>query len=435
MQTHAKRLICLFSACLLTGMCLTACGPNTTNEPATEPSESVAESLALEEGQKTSYSVTVQDYLGNALHDVVVNVFQENEEVDMKVAKDGKATFSLPAGNYTFTLSPTKGTLHYDQAVCNLSPATPDVTITLYAVADKTLPLVSPAATPEVDAEGNGTYPTQDAPILGEGATYCELIGANEMTYFVFQPSRGGVYKVSFIADGGADIGYYGMPINIFETKLLDTVDNTVEISVRDDSVNAETPNQTIQLVFGILPESGTTDCIVTIERIGDIQLSPADMPWQEYNATQVKAFEGTHGNTLVDIDVTDLDLKVIFNESDGFYHLGTADGPVVFIRINSASPYLDSLVTITEHTRLGVYIYDDDKNFVRKESYHNMLDAYNAICDDNGVCPLTPELEYMIKQFGNSNDWWNFSEGRHIFRDKIVPPETAWLFICCYYK
>ena len=428
MRIRTKRLLCLLSACLLSGVLLTACNQDTQDPKDTLTGDPTAESTVTE-SQEVAYSVSVQDFMGTAMSDVVISIFSGDQEVAMKVAREGSVNFSLPTGEYTFTLSANKGSYYYDKAACTLTPASPNVTITLYAQTEDTMTLWAPSPLTEEGKE-------QTAYLVGEGATHCELMGDGEMTYFVFVPTRGGVYEISYIADGDADIGYYGMPINVFSNKLLDTVDNKIEISIRDDSVNIENPQQTGQFVFGILPSaSNMTDCIFTITRVGDIKLSPADAPWEEYKATQVKAYEGEHGNTLVDLDVTDPDLTVVFNEADGYYHYGTADGPVVFIRINSASPYLDSLVTITEFTRLGVYIYDEDNNFVKKESYHEMLDAYKAICDDNGVCPLTPELEYMVKMFGEKQEWWNFSQGRHIFGDKIVPPSTAWLFICCYYK
>ena len=96
---------------------------------------------------------------------------------------------------------------------------------------------------------------------------------------------------------------------------------------------------------------------------------------------------------------------------------------------------YMNPLAGVVDYQRLGVYIYDENGTVLRKESYHEMLDAYKAVCDENGVCPLTPELEYMVKQFGNKQGWWNFSADIDIFGDKIVPQDTAWLFLCCYYN
>lgn len=436
MKKIPQRSALTCAACLILGgmLALSACdgGGTSADTSADVGTDTSTEAVtqAATEAQEVSYTVAVQDYAGTPMKDVVVSVLKDGQEVKMNVVKsDGTATFKLPEGNYTFTLSPPKGAYHYDIDACKLSPASPDVTVTLYQPADETLTLWAPSPLNEDGKE-------QAAFLVGEGATYCELVGGGEMTYFVFTPTRGGIYEVSFIADGQVDLGYYGMPINVFPNKLLDTVDNKVTIEIRNDSVNLSNPEQTGQLVFAVLPEAATTtDIIFTVTRIGDPPVRPEDMPWEEYKATQAKPFEGEHGTTLTDIDVTDPDLTVVYSESDGYYHYGSADGPVVFIRLTSASPYMNPLAGVVDYQRLGVYIYDENGTVLRKESYHEMLDAYKAVCDENGVCPLTPELEYMVKQFGNKQGWWNFSADIDIFGDKIVPQDTAWLFLCCYYQ
>lgn len=439
MKKSSKHPSLLWAACLLLGasLALTACDGNSNDGAETDigtSGDTVAESTAETEAEtsqtKVSYTVSVKDHAGQPVKDVVVRILKDGEEVKMNVVKtDGTASFKLTEDDYTFTLSAPSGSYYYDADACKLSPASPDATVTLYVEATEKLSLWAPSPLNEDGKQ-------QDAYLVGEGAAHCQTVGGGEMTYFVFVPTRGGIYEVSVIADGKMDLGYYGMPINVFPNKLLDTVEGKVEIEIRNDSVNLENPNQTGQFVFGVLPEAAsTTDLIFTVTRIGDPQLRPEDAPWEEYKATQVKTFEGQHGTALKDLDVTDPELTVIYNESDGYYHYGSADGPVVFIRISSASPYLDSLVTITEYTRLGVYLYDENGKFIRKESYHEMLDAYKAVCDENGVCPLTPELEYMIKQFGEKQGWFDFANDQDIFRDAIVPTTTAWLFICCYYE
>lgn len=433
MQKKHQHLVILLTACLLTGSLLTACDGNGGSGSEDTDSGSIStESVtdAAETEATVEYKIRVVDYTAAPMKDIVVNILQGEEVIKMNVVKDdGTATFNLKAGDYTVTLTSPKGEYYYDTGACVLSETTTELTVVLYNQAPETMQLWAPSPTTPDGKQ-------QDAYIVSEGATHAELVSGGEMTYFVFVPTRGGVYEINVRTLDPVDFGYYGMPINVFDTKLLDTVDNTVTLEVRNDSVNPDNPEQTGMFVFGVLPEeASTTDCIFTITRVGDPAKNPLDEPWQEYVSTQAKAYEGTHGATLTDIDVTNPDVSVVYNESDGYYHYGSADGPVVFIRIDSASPYLDSLVAITEKTRLGAYIYDDEGNFLRKESYHNMIDAYKAVCDENGVCPLTPELEYMIKIFGEKQQWWDFSGGNDIFGDKIVPEATAWLFICCYYQ
>ena len=416
------------AACLLSSALLALSACDGGSAPAETSTEAVTQ--ATTEAQELAYTVTVADYAGNPMKDVVVSVLKDGQEVKTNVVKaEGKATFKLPEGDYSFTLSAPKGAYYYDTNACKLSPASPDASVTLYQTAENTMTLWAPSPLDENGKE-------QEAFVVGDGATHCEPVGGGEMTYFVFAPAKGGVYEVSFMADGQVDLGYYGMPINVFATKLLDTVDGKVTVEVREDSVNLSNPEQTCQLVFGVLPEAATTtDLIFTVKRTGDVPKRPEDEPWIEYQSTQAKAFEGEHGTTLTDIDVTKPDLTVVYNESDGYYHYGAADGPVVFIRLTSPSPYMEPLAGVVDYQRLGVYIYDENGAFVRKESYHEMLEAYKAVCDTNGVCPLTPELEYMVKRFGDKQGWWNFSAGIDIFRDKIVPQDTAWLFLCCYYN
>ncbi len=405
-------------------------------------SNTIAQTQAVEEtatdtAQELSYKVTVLDHTGSPMSNTVVKILKGGEEVKMNVTgPTGSVNFKLPADDYTVTFESSKGTFHWDTDACALTPNSPEIEIKLYPKTTDTMPLVAPDATIETDAEGNDKYIPQTVPVMGEGVYYCDLVGGDAMTYFVFVPTRGGTYEVSVTADEPADIGYYGMPIYVSSSKLLDTVDNKVEISISNGSVNTQNPSQTGQFVFGVKPESTSlTSCVITITRTGDPAKTLADEPWIEVKPTQAKAFEGQHGNTLVDIDVTKPNLTVVYNESDGYYHFGTSDGPVVFVRISSASPYLDSLVKISETNPIRAYIYDENGQFQRKESFASMLEAYVAVCDGNGVCPLTPEVEYMIKTFGNHQQWWNSSTDFSIFGDKIVPKDTAWLFLCCYYQ
>ena len=213
---------------------------------------------------------------------------------------------------------------------------------------------------------------------------------------------------------------------------MQETIDNKVTLSVHPSSISND-GGATAMFVFGLDTEA-TDGCIVTITRTGDVEKTPSDEPWTEYVPTQAKPFEGTLTGTFKDIDVTNPSISVVYNEADGYYHYGTADGPVVFIRVTTDSPYLAALTTVAEKSRVGVYHYDENGNFRSKESFHNLIAAYAEIANADGACPLTPEMEYMIKTFGEYQRWWDLSFSGNIFHDKIVMPETAWLFICGYY-
>ncbi len=415
------RLASLTALGLIVSVLMTGCNTDPTPADESTVGDTLAQTEAATEAQTMSCTVTVLDYKGNPMPDVVVSVFKDGSEVKKNISKaDGTAKFTLDVASYEISVESTSGSFYYDESAAVLTPESTELSLTLYHEAD--------------EASAVTIWPSggeKKALPVTEGATYVPLDGG--MTYVVFRPERDGVYEISYIADDNIDLGYYGSPMVVFDTKMLETVDNKVSLSVHHSSINDG--GATAMFVFGLEPDTAETNgCIVTVTRIGDPEKTPEDEPWVEYKPTQAKAYEGTLSGTFKDIDVTNPTVTAVYNETDGYYHYGTIDGPVVFFRISSDSPYLDALTTVAEKSRVGVYHYDENGKFTYKESFHDMIAAYAEIVNDDGVCPLTPELEYMIKTFGGYQKWWDLSFSGNIFHDKIVTPETAWLFICGYY-
>ena len=148
----------------------------------------------------------------------------------------------------------------------------------------------------------------------------------------------------------------------------------------------------------------------------------------------------------FVDFDITDKNLSAVYNENDGFYHLNTKDGPVIFVRINTALikestdtetiyAYLPSFVSMCGTDRLCKYFYDDDGNVVLKESYNDMFYGYEALCGTMGMYPLNEQLATVIKNLGEHRGWFDLDSELHIFGENVgsVVAENAWLFACAY--
>ena len=119
----------------------------------------------------------------------------------------------------------------------------------------------------------------------------------------------------------------------------------------------------------------------------------------------------------------------------DGYYHLNTSDGPVVFIRLSSANPYMADFKTICDTTRICAYLYHEDGSFDQRVSYNEMILEYLTVANEDGVVPLNSQLADMVKTAGDYMGWWNFSDNLDIFGDKIVDPAVAWLFACAVYQ
>ena len=362
---------------------------------------------------------------GTPASDIIVKVQKNGEDVSFKlVGPTGFTTFSLAEDSYTVLIeAPSGAALHYDTEAAVLTPDAPEITLTIYEAAVSTQPLNAPSK--------KGDYTRFEAATVGEGLTYIPY-NSGDYTYVIFTPTRPGMYAFSCEGEDAA-VSYHGSPINGFETALADPEEGVITLPITAGSVG-DTPDTTAQFVFRL--EGTGSGCMFHVTRTGDVPRSPYDEPWvvPTASAEALKPYEGATDGILTDLDVTNPALTVVKGE-DGYYHLGDANGPVVFLRLSSANPYMADFKTICDTTRICAYLYDENGNFVQRESYNEIILEYETVANEDGVVPLDDQLIYVIKTAGNFMGWWNFSDNLDIFGDKIVDPAIAWLFACAVYQ
>lgn len=379
------------------------------------------------------YRVTVQNALGNPYTSgVIVRFLQNGEQAAMQVVDDnGVAAKNLDAGDYTVELMFTDdaASYYYDKSDLTLSADKTELQITLsYALTGD--PVILYAQGEECAAYN-----------VNLGSTYVNLT-AGERNYFLFTPTVAGTYEFSVVGDGEA-IGYYGIPQFVQNQNVGDVTDKGVSTSVRTDMINLD-GNGTNVLVLGI--DAGTAEnCILAIERIGEPEHSLVDEPWTVYKTTaQLAPYTVEPGANLVDFDLTASSdtYNLVYNEADGFYHLDSADGPLVLVRLAKESKYLEPFQAMLENGNICKYFFDAEGNFVKKEIYNECLSEYLQYVDeDNGVYPMTEDLKYIIQQRGDYVGWWNpdMEGSMFLFVDNAWNPlpninlDIAWLFMCCY--
>lgn len=421
-----------FAALALAGLMgasllLTACdGGKTPDQPSPDTSEGESVADTAPEAE-VSYKVTVLNHDGTPASDIIVKVQKGGEDVSFKlIGPTGFATFKLVEDSYTVLIeSPSGKALHYDQAAAVLSPDAPEITLTIYDAAVATQPLNAPS-------KKGGDYARFEAATVGEGLTYIPY-NSGDYTYVIFTPTRPGVYEFTCEAESDVAISYHGAPINVFENPLMETVDGKVTFPITAGSVGT-TPDTTAQFVFRV--EGTGNGCMFKATRTGDVPKSPYDEPWTVPTAPAeaLKPYEGVTDGTLTDLDVTNPALTVVLGD-DGYYHLNTADGPVVFIRLSSANPYMADFKTICDSTRICAYLYHSDGSFDKRISYNELIAEYLTVASEDGVVPLNEQLADMVKTAGDYMGWWNYSDDLDIFGDKIIDPSIAWLFACAVYQ
>lgn len=369
-----------------------------------------------------NYQVKVLDGQGNPLTSgVIVKFLQNGEQIAMQAINgEGIAVKELAKGNYTVELTFTNSEMsgHYDTAAAVLS-------------ADKTtleLSLINKLGTTTYDLVAEGE--DHKAYVVSAGSTYVP-VKASVRNYFVFTPTEGGTYEIS-VDNNNIKVGYYGAPHFVQAVSAVDVIDNKVTLSISDSSVGGS-------YVFGLDGIDEDADTVLGIIRTGDPTTTISDMPWTEYKTTHTPTpyTLDLNGKSLkyVDIKGKAEDNQVIFNDTDGFYHFGTVDGPVVLMHLDKKAPYV-SLQTVIEGDGLGggapirEYFFDAEGEFLKKEDYTNILRTYFENMDkDAGVYPLTKDLVYIIQN--GCHGWWDKDDPDFIFTD--CNPEISWMFALCY--
>ncbi len=380
-----------------------------------------------------AYKVSVVDALGNPYTSgVVVKFMQNGQQAGMQVVNEqGVAEKTLPKGDYTLELQFTgsDAEYHYDEDALKLSADKTELEIVLsYELSEESQGL---------SVQGKDV----EAYRVTVGCTYVEL-DDEDRSYFLFAPAEAGTYEFSVIGSAAA-IGYYGAPHFVQEHSAAEVVDNKFTVSIRADMIGTGNTGTTV-LVIGI-DASEDDDAILAIERIGDPEWTVEDEPWVIYTATtQPTPYTLPSGAKFGEFDLTAATdaYKLVLNETDGFYHLNTADGPLVLMRLgkNASIKYLAPFETVLERSGVSKYFYDDNGEFIKRESYDECLRTYIANVDEaSGLYPLTEDLKYIIQQRGDHSGWWGEDNALYLFKnengDKIpgINADIAWLFMCCY--
>lgn len=381
-------------------------------------------------GEKT-YKVSVKDALGNPFTSgVVVNFMQNGEKVGMQACdENGVATKKLPKGEYTVSLSFTDSETEYYYADTVVSAKNNEVDLLL---AYKT----SESSTLYVGEDEFDVY------AVGVGCTYVELTNENR-NYFLFTPTQAGNYEFSIIGDAKTKIGYYGAPHFVQSNNVAEVADNKFSLSINASMIGTG-DGGTATYVIGIdALDANAKNCVLAINRLGDPIKTIEDEPWIIYQKTvELSEYTLPAGKEIKEFDLTASTntYKFVFNKNDGFYHLNSENGPLVLVRLAEDCDYIACFQTILDRSGVSKYFFDEDGEFVKRESYSECLLEYIDYVDETeGVYPLTEDLKYIIQQRGDYVGWWNIENSGYLFKDvngnndPTINAEIAWLLMCCY--
>lgn len=403
----------------------------------TENTEKAEESVDLDQFQTDEgggdsdgapeYVITVLDYSDKPQSDVVVQILKDGVPAATgQTDAAGAVTATLEPAEYTVSLAFSNSSLHYEPKTAVLHEGETDLTI---RVAKKV------KGTPEELYVGNAYY-------LDVGGTYVTM-QPDAVNYYIFEPKDPGLYRIS-TSDPDAIVSYWGgSPFYIADM----TSSTDYNAATNSFTRNVKKNNIGGIVILGI---TGDEDCIVEITRIGDPILDETDIVADIYEGktTPKKPYKisAANGKKLKYVDLTADSIKIVLG-SDGYYHLNTANGPLLYMRLGTATvdaPYVTMYKLVGASgvggTSFAAVFRDENGSAVSKEDYTECMLAYVKNADPTyGVYPLTEDLVYMMQNGGNQKGWWNPDSANCLFVDEdgnldtSINLDIAWMFAVCY--
>lgn len=389
--------------------------PTTPTTKPTDPSNPTQPTQP--EVTTMDYTVTLLDGKGKPVGGLNVVFYSGDKQVAKQTGnKQGVSKVTLERGTYTIKVEGTK--LNYDPKAAVVSANSPSLTLILAAAIDTSKSYKLDVTLPDETEKRYTAY------YLSEGAAYVTLT-PGDRTYFMFEPTRDGTYRFAS-SNTYAKIGHFGTDMFVYQTNSAEVSGNAFTLSVRESELGNV-------YVIGIDASTNCSAAMLQVTRVGDPAWSIEDEPLVEYTGSGAPA-QITAPSGLVDVDIKSAtEHHLVFNEKDGYYHLDSANGPVVYVNLDSS--YASIVGMLTEFGNMTAYIYNADGTFKAKEQYATLMQEYvNKMDKRQRVYPLTKDLEYMIRNFGNSQNWWNEGEAGYLFEEVSgVNPANAWMFLFCY--
>jgi len=148
------------------------------------------------------------------------------------------------------------------------------------------------------------------------------------------------------------------------------------------------------------------------------------DVPVETY-IFRFAAVNGENGYTYAEI---------VYNENDGYYHVGTADGPLLLVDMLGRYTQFEMLqqvrktifermyaITNKDQNDMPIFTVGGKNVFKSFETYG----TYSSFSEIYGCVPVTKDLKEMLVAYAN------------LFRNDVGKPQddNLWLQLCCYYS
>ena len=227
-------------------------------------------------------------------------------------------------------------------------------------------------------------------------------------TLFVLTPDKVGKYTIT--APTGVKVENWNVPSNPM---------NRTENATNTGEIECTAVGQTF--LVGITAAETVTEIDVNVKFTAVEQKE--EVEWTIFAVTStLEKFETVlSGLEYVDVEDSVVDKAVL--GKDGFYHLNSVNGPILYADLNEE---MMSLFAAADLGKLVEYVTEDGE-VIAKISYNEAVLAYFEVANKDGLYPLTTDLVTIFKNAGAYAGWYG-EDGFLGFTE-----EDAWMFACYY--
>ena len=259
-----------------------------------------------------------------------------------------------------------------------------------------------------------------------------------------------GIYAITVMSDAKPTMYHYSSTAQLNSDGIPESVmfiTGTAPVGTSEEDLIKYTGTNSINVHYNT-EQLGSTqtfglvcneDCVVIIqvERIGDANeriIEEIDYTPESVSLATVES--GTP--TLVPVDGTAIP---VYNEEDGYYHLGSKTGKILYIDLSNKVSRVNPDYAIKDYTKIvlpggtsavgdSIFTYSlrQDNQYLNsyktiKHVFGGLVKAYANKVNADGLYPVTQDV-YQFIQFFKSN-CYAYSE---------TPAEYTWLLPCKYY-
>lgn len=296
---------------------------------------------------------------------------------------------------------------------------------------------------------------------LGAPDTYDVLFDEEDTTeyFYTFQTTTAGRYRVTLDLPEGIDLAVkeyspYEASMSAFYLAQRGPVDEAgnmitdatvLEFEISEEHA-ADLRSSTHTFGISLTSEDVTlpVELQFTLERIGD----PTPAPEQNEIIVPVtnlpEVYEAPEG--LLTGVALDGSVELVLDE-DGYYRIGSVDGPYLLAKLNGASRYMDASFSTAEMSgnknlhipgsvnpetnTYPVYAYVsyvDPNADILEVDPNSFIAQYSSACNGDGVVRVTEELRLFLERYAGYMGAMGIYQG-------AVDAENYWLIPCYYYE